>query len=48
MTPSRTASQGTQRAKVEALEAIGIRHCVYKPLDAEEFVKTALKASGLV
>lgn len=34
------------KAKVEAME--GIKGAVYKPLDKEEFVKAALKASALV
>ena len=34
------------KSKVEALE--GIKGAVFKPLDKEEFVKAALKASALV
>ena len=37
-----------QKTKVEALSEIGVKHACFKPLDKEEFVKAALKASALV
>ena len=36
------------KPKVEAMEALGVKGAVYKPIDKEEFVKAALKASALV
>jgi two-component system chemotaxis response regulator CheY len=37
-----------QKAKVDALEAMGVKHAIYKPLQAEEFVRAAMKASAMV
>ena len=36
------------KPKVEAMQGLGVKGAVYKPIDKEEFVKAAVKASGLV